>query len=534
MARSKDEIIVDLITNILREEGRADVMPGQVLRDVSINAQAIELENLYNQIDRVALSQSISNANYMTQQELDNLLSNFGIVRRGAQKAIGQVTFYTSSLPSQTVTIPKNTSLGTNLAKTGSREVTFSTRYDVSFDPSVQSTYYNINTGFWEITVDIIADEGGTESNVGGYTITKVRNVNIPFQVTNKFPTTGGVDQESNQDFAVRALNIVLGSNAGTENGYRGLALSQDNVLDVLVVGPGDALMTRDGGYGGKVDLWIVPATAGYDSLSPSSDSSLAYNWDLSAAFNQGYRFDFPKLPLDASVPVSILGTTGPSGSLTNVTLFESRNPAPVGTAYVNPSGTGYHYTVYKADNLDTAGSVYANDYIIWNPDEMEYLRQFNPSGTPFTGNTLSTSISYSYTKVVEDLQNVLDSADNKILTADVLAKEAIQLLVDVTMSIKLFPDFKTTTATEQLTVSNVQAAIIETINNIQLGNVVQESDIIAAAANVEGVDQVVISSVIVTKRRPEYFDTTQEAIIDESALENQYFLADTINVSSI
>lgn len=534
MARSKEEIIIDLITNILREESRADVMPGQVLRDVAINAQAIELENLYNQIDRVAISQSIANANFMTQQELDNLLSNFGIARRGAQKAIGQVTFYTSSLPSQTVKIPKDTSLGTNLAKTGTREVTFLTRYDVVFDPSIQSTYYNVNTGYWEIPVDIIADEGGTDGNVGGYTITKVKNINVPFQVTNKFPTTGGVNQESNQDFAVRALNIVLGSNAGTENGYRGVALSQDNVLDVLVVGPGDDLMTRDGGYGGKVDMWIVPSNSGYDSLSSSSDPSLAYTWDNAAAFNVGYRFNFPKLPLDASVPVSILGTTGPSGSLSNVTLFESRTPAPPGTPYVNPSGAGYHYTVYKADNLDTAGSIYANDYIIWNPSEMEYLRTFNPSGTPFSGNTLNTNISYSYTKVVDDLQSVLDSPDNKILTADVLAKEAIKLLVDVTMQVELFPDFRSTPATEQLTISNVTSAIIDTINNVQLGNTVQESDIIAAAANVDGVDQVVISSVIITKKRPAYFDTNQESIIDESALENQYFTADTINVTSV
>lgn len=537
MARSKDEIIVDISTNILREEGRADIMPGQVIRDTAINAQATEIEQLYNLIDRTAIAQSISNANFMSQTDLDNLLSNFGIKRRGAEKAIGQVVFYSNTLPNYTVKIPKDTILGTNIQQGNSSEVKFVTRYDVAFDPTIESTYYNINTGNWELTVDIIAQNGGTDGNVGSYVITKVQNINSPFRVTNYNPTTGGADQESNQDFAVRALNIILGSNAGTENGYRGLALTQDNVLDVLVAGPGDTLMTRDGGFGGKVDLWIVPSpSTGYESLSPSptSNSDLSFTWENGEQFNKNYRFDFPLKPLDASTDVVITATTAPSGNTSAMTLFEKNTPAPSGTVYIDPSGANYHYQVFKASDLDTGYTIYANDFIQWNATEMEYLRQFNPSGTPYTGNSMTVNISYEYTKAVSDLQTVLDDVNNKILTADVLAKEAEKILIDVVMNVQLLPAYKETGPTESETIGKVELAIVETINNIALGNSIQSSDIVASAHNVDGVDNVILNSVQVTKKRPKYFDATTESIVDDDALENQYFIADNISVQSV
>jgi len=532
--RTKDEIIIDLVTNILREQGNADVMPGQVLRDVSINSNAVEMENIYNQIQRVSTAQSISNANFMTNQELDNLLSNFGIQRRGATKAIGTARFYTSVLPNQVVTIPENTLLSSTSASNG-RNINFITRSTQIFDPANSAAYIvtDVNT-YYAIDVDIISDTAGVEGNVGAYTITSIKSLNLPFQVTNPAPTAGGVDQESNNDYAVRALSIIVGSNAGTENGYRGLALSQDDVLDALIIGPGDDLMVRDGGFGGKVDIWVIPSALGSTALTPQNSPTLKFNWYDGQQFNNGYRFDFPQLPLDASAPIIARASTSPSGNLIDALLYESRTPAPSGISYVNPSGSRYHYTVYKADDLDTAQSIYANDYIVWNGPEMEYLRQYNPAAAPFSGNSMTVGISYSYVSAVSSLQSTLDGPDTKIITADVLAKEAQKIFVDSTMDVELLPSYKETTATERSTLGLVRGAVAEVINNISLGNTVQESDLVQAAHNVDGVDNVVLDSVRLTQRRPALYDQTAETIVDSEALENQYFAAGSIIIRSV
>jgi hypothetical protein len=532
--RTRDEVVLDLITNILRSSEQADTFPGQVIRDIVVNSPSAEFENLYNQLDRLSLSQSIANANLMTTQELDDLVSNYGITRRGSQKAFGQVTFYTPTVPSSIVRIPQGTSLGTNIGVT-SKEITFSTRTDAVFDPALEGVYFNPNTGNYEITVDIVSDNPGTEGNVGPYTITKVRNGNFPFNVTNQNSTTGGVDQESNNDLAIRALNILLGSNVGTKTGYEGTVLSQDSVLDALVVGPGDPLMTRDGGFGGKVDIWTVTSPISYVQQSPDNNpDTIIANWNYADQFTRGFEYNFPLLPVDANSPLTVTASTSPSGNITNVLLYESRSPAPSGVDYVNPSGARYHYTAFIADDNETAHSVRANDYILWNPDEMEYLRTFNPSGTPYSGNILSVNIAYSYNQTINTVQGVVDADDRHIITADVLVKEAQKILVDVDMDVVLYKQFKETAVTEQTTIANVEDAIRSAINNTQLGNTVEESDLIQAAHNVEGVDNVIVNSVRITKKRSELFDVAQQQITDETSAPNQYFESDLITVESV
>jgi uncharacterized phage protein gp47/JayE len=534
MPRSKDEIIVDLITNILREEERADVMPGQVLRDVSIQAPAAEMENLYNQVDNVSISQSLFNANIMTTSQLDDLVFNWGLTRRGASKALGQVTFYSSTIPSTVVTIKKDTQLGTSIGVNGV-EITFQTRGDVTFDPISEGNFYNPNTGQWELSVDVIAVNPGSQGNVGSFTITNIKNANIPFNVTNNLPCTGGVDQESNASLATRALAAVKGSNAGTRNGYLGLALSQNDILDAIVAGPGDPLMTRDGGFGGKVDIWNIVSAGGYIQADSSTVPSLLIeDFNEGAEFNKnGGKYVFPILPVDFFSPITITASTAPSG-VTNVLLYESHN-IPTGTIpYMDPAGAGYHYTLYAADDLDTGHSYQSNDYIQWNLNEMQYLRTFNPSGLANTGNTMDVSIVYTYDNAINVLQTTLDAPVNKILTADVLAKEAIKILVNVSMSVQLLPSFTTTEATENQTIGNIVASISQTINNNKLGNTIQESDLVTAAHNVPGVDNVILSSVVLTKNRPIYYDTNAEQITDDTTLQNEYFESDTITITVV
>lgn len=530
--RTRDTIANDIATNILRENNKADIMSGQIIRDVIINSPSIEMEGIYSQIERISIAQSISNANFMSQTDLDNLLANYSIKRRDASQAIGTVVFYTRDLPTQTIKIPKDTSVGTSIADIG-KEITFSTRYDLFFNPDNAILYWNPNTSQYEIPVDIIADKGGSASNIGPYTISTIRNANLPLNVTNQVSTTGGGDQESNQAFAVRALNIMLGSNAGTETGYAGLALSQDNILDALIVKPGDDLMLRDNGFGGKVDIWSISTDNSIINLTSANNSNLyVQNWNVGDQYNLGYRYDFPVKPVDPSSNITLTASTSPNGSLQDVILYEYNKPASQNVTYINPTGGRYHYTVHLADDFDTGHSIYSNDWIEWNPNEMDYLRQFNSgTGTAYTGNTLNVSISYSYDDGVNSFQGILDSSDQKILTADVLAKQAIKILIDVYMEIQLTPDASSTPTTAEVTRQNVITALIASINNTTLGSTLQESDLVQIAHNVTGVDNVILNSIKITKTRPILYNVDTEPIVDDSALENQYFASNNISV---
>ena len=535
MARSKEEIQIDLMTNILREEDRVDVLPGQVIRDVVINGPSAEMENIYAQIDRVQLSQSLANAKLMTAPELDDLVFNYGITRLGATKSTGQVTFYTKNQPTTTVIIPKDTKVGTGIGSNG-QEATFLTRYDATFDPAAEGNYYNSNSGQWEIIVDVIAETSGDPGNIGAFEIINLKNINVPFQVTNYTPMNGGEDQESNASLATRALALINGSSIGTRNGYEGLALSQPTILDTIVVGPGEDLMTRDGGFGGKVDIWNVVGDAGLVAIDFNDEPSLLIeNFNEGEAFNEGGVYNFPRKPVDAFSPISLTANT--ASGVSNVIMYEIKNPAPDSVVYMSPSGARYHYTIIKADDNDTGHSVNANDYIIWNLPEMQYLREYNPdpSGTAvLSGNTMTVNITYTYNAGITNLQNSLDDENNKILTADVLAKEAQKILIDVDMSITLLDEYKQSRAVENQTVSNIVDAIAQTINNNTLGSKLEESDLVAAAHNVPGVDNIILDSVVIVRKRPIYYDDTNEEITDDISQPNQYFESDNIAITLV
>ena len=533
MARSKEEIQIDLMTNILREDERIDVLPGQVVRDVVINGPSAEMENIYAQLDRVSLSQSLANANLMTPQELDDLVFNYGITRLGASKAIGQVTFYTKNQPTVTVIIPKDTKVGTNIGSNG-QETVFLTRYDATFDPASEGNFYNENTGAWEVPVDVIAQNAGTAGNVGAFEVKNSKNINIPFDVTNYTSMSGGEDQESNSSLASRTLAILNGSSVGTKGGYAGLALTQTTILDTLVVGPGDDLMTRDGGFGGKVDIWNVVSDVGIVAIDSNDEPSLQIDdFNEGAAFNAGGVFNFPRKPVDVFSPVTLISNT--ASGVQNALLYELRNPAPESVDYMDPSGSRYHYTLIKADDNDTGHSVNANDYILWNLPEMQYIREYNPSGVAvLSGNTMTVNITYSYNDGIVTLQDTLDDDNNKILTADVLAKNAQKVLIDVDMSITLLEEYTVSTATENQTISNVVEAIAQTINNNTLGSKLEESDLVAAAHNVPGVDNIILSSVVIIRKRPIYYDDTNEQITDDVSQPNQYFESDNISITLV
>jgi hypothetical protein len=527
MARSFNDVAIDLMTNILRENQSIDVLPGQVVRDVFVNGMAQEFSNTYNVIDTVATAQSISNAAFMSPQALDGLVGNFGIKRKASTNAVGAVTFFVNSLPSQDIFIPAGTRLGTQLGSSN-QQITFITLSDVNFFLSLEATYFNINTGNWEINANVSAEQNGSIGNVGPYAINTVLT-NIPMKVFNANPTTGGFDQESNVDLAVRTINTFLGSGLGTKSGYLGLVTSQSYVLDAIIQGPGDPLMIRDNGFGGKVDIWIVPSQTLITQLTPTNTPSLSIpDWQDSQEVLANYTFDFPTLPVDPTQPILVTATLSPSGNLTNIPLFESRNPAPSGVTYVNPSGARFHYTVQLDDSLNLGGSVRSQDRILWNPDEMNYLKNI------YSGNTLSVDISYSTNSSIQNAQAILDLDINKIIAADALVKNSVEVILDITSNIVLEDSYKATPEAEQQTVSNVITAVVDSIDTNKLGQSFQESDLIQTMHNVPGVDNVIIPSIVITRRYSPFFDIRQQQVTDTTVNPNEYFVAGNINITSV
>jgi hypothetical protein len=439
------------------------------------------------------------------------------------------ITFYSSTQPTSDFTFPAGTRVATD-ASTGANQIVFTTSNVVRFLSALEANYYNPNTGYWEVQAQAVAEAGGSSGNIGAYSITKILNSSSPFRVSNNTAFTGGSDQESNTQLASRTLDAFTGNNKGTRNGYEGTIKSQDGVLDSLVVGPGEPLMIRDGGQGGKVDIWTLTTTSAPVQLSPSTNSDLLINWNSSTQSLNDYTLVFPIQPMVVEAQTIVYGTTGPGNPLTNIPLYESRNPAPSGIPYI--SAGDYHYTLIKSNDLNLANSVLSNDRIVWDPDTLEQLRTY-PSGLN-VNNTLQLAVFYSYNSTINTLQSVIDQPDNKIITADVLVKSAIKLIIDIQGSVNLLPQYKATSSTKKQTINNVITALTNYINSDLLGQKLEKSDIVQVMHNVAGVDNVVLNSITITRRYDPIYDIAPLTVENITSESNQYFNAGIINIQSV
>jgi len=259
-----------------------DTKPGTVARDLLIDSVAIRIAEAYNEILRVSSSQSITKS---VGTDLDNLGSNYNVTRASAGTASGTALLTFNSIGSD-ITVASGALL---YARNG---VSFRVVSGVVISAANEAQYralattYRDDLDFVGITdnyaIEVVAEAvtTGTQGNISKYGLVSVSIPGIS-NITNVSPFTGGSSGENDASYSSKILSVFSGSNTGTTLGYENLVLSNASVLDALVVGPGDPLMTRDGsiqetndsgelvltsdgepiiiseGTGGKVDIFV-------------------------------------------------------------------------------------------------------------------------------------------------------------------------------------------------------------------------------------------------------------------------------------
>lgn len=198
------------------------------------------------------------NSDTETQDVIDRsfeaLASNFGVFRRIGRASRGDVTFFTTVRPTESVLIPVG-------ATVSAASVTFSVVQSATISLAQIASYYDPVTRRYSVTVAVQATTGGAAGNVAAGQVRRVVTGPTTLSATNASAMFGGTDAETNSDLAVRARNALASVDSGTRQGYLQTAADVAGVERVSVVSAGDPLMMRDmydGEHiGGKVDVWV-------------------------------------------------------------------------------------------------------------------------------------------------------------------------------------------------------------------------------------------------------------------------------------
>ena len=158
---------------------------------------------------------------YMADEDLDLLAQNFGVTRDTGERARGTVEI---TVLDDTVELEEGTAVSTSL-RGGDDQLDFF--LDVDGDGEITTNppaTTSAPAGETTVEVDVIADEPGSEYNVG---IDAINRIPVPQpgveSVTNRAPTTGGEDPQSNASLRNDVQTVLLReSGGGTESGIRG------------------------------------------------------------------------------------------------------------------------------------------------------------------------------------------------------------------------------------------------------------------------------------------------------------------------
>lgn len=147
---------------------------------------------------------------YMFDEQLDRLAANFSVDRDPGTEATGEVTLEVSSATS----IENGMEVGTEADTSGNYKKYYVVPEGTEEYDSDDTTLIELSQG--ENVVDVIAEDVGSEYNVGPSTITYIPNPQPSIQsVTNVNAVDGGVDEESNSSLRSRVKNAIFDSAEG-------------------------------------------------------------------------------------------------------------------------------------------------------------------------------------------------------------------------------------------------------------------------------------------------------------------------------
>lgn len=285
----RKQVVRSIVESIQQSNRQLRVDPGSVLRDTFIDPASSEIERVRFLLDFLQRAGSIAGLRsiddpdgsgvsipvgaslYKTalkralqltrdedvqaviDQSFESLASNLGLYRLSGKFARGNVTFYTSKRPTQSIIIP----LGT-IVSGGSVQLRVLSSTTIPLSDAAR--YYDPVQGRYQVSVPVQATVVGSVGNIAAGQVRKVVSGVTGLSVINTSAIFGGQDLESNSDLANRTQRAVSSVDAGTAAGYRKTVAAVSRVQQVEVVSAGDDIMVRDTDgagihRGGKVNV---------------------------------------------------------------------------------------------------------------------------------------------------------------------------------------------------------------------------------------------------------------------------------------
>ena len=508
-----------VISRLQAKYPNLDLTENSAYDDMFIKPMVELLLPIFQKLNSYEMMQNLDNAEFMTEDELDEIgEGNYSIKREQGSKATAILTLsFANVIEGETIVIPMGIIFQT------SDGLQFQTAQRFSFNYEEMLPYYNQSTANYDLPVTVEAISIGTEYNVDPNTITTCTvlfNTNL-VSITNMTAAENGKDKATNTAYAARIKDYYISRQLGTDPGYKAFIKENfEEVEDVYVSGYKDEFMARDimqvysteqGTYvdkhvGGMVDLYIKGCnyttekteitlktnffvlTQGYSSIVAESVAVLN-NTDATKtpvilsktqyALNGSEKMavvldntNEQSFSVDSDSQIYIvydyIDTTGKTVNQTDrftvgdttaqlsIPLKEVLSLEYLGKAIEDPAS---HYEIIKSGEVGTS-------------QEECLIRLIAFNNYP-NGNTITVTYVVNFT--LNSIGAVFDKEEYRLVTSDILAREAQSVPVHIAFRIKP----KVECSLDKIKLSKIQASVNNFFQSKLLGSSIEESDIV-------------------------------------------------------
>lgn len=517
------EMLRSFITNEFRKNhGLVDASEESPVSNLIINPLVDVFAPFLSLMSEIESSSDLTRANEMSVDQLNRIgLGNYFVERHNGDQAEATVTLSFTNLPlDQSLLIP----LGLEFKTSGG--LIFRTTTSHSFTSLEVKSKYNPYYLTYDIDVPVRAIESGSKYNVPeGQINTISTNFNKHLQVIrNRTAAVGGADEESNVEYAERIKSSYLARNIGTSMGYKSyLFNSHPEIEDIYISGYRDKYMVRDVSLiknpstgretiehmGGKVDIYIKGFSYGTRYVNVLLNSN---NLKLSQPSSTiVLENDMPKVTITnrrdstKNLTISVLNCLLKDGYYhiildnTDGKSFDPDHVSEISISYGYKQGTDEltQTDVFNVgiNEFDIDSPAKDLSYIKIVKDE-SYISDVNSKATITKGGVLGTTgeiasmtisnlddlpsgteveVAYTVNETLMQIRELINRESFRIVTSDVIAKEATPVFINMALNVKLHPG-ETFNETKK---SIISASIYEFFGNLNLGSGVQESDIV-------------------------------------------------------
>jgi len=422
-----NQLIDTLATQLQELNPTLDLRRG-VFRDTLVYYHAILETAIRTNLERYQSARSLqqieADPTLADDTVVDEVLSNFNVVRKEGTKAIGNVTIELST--AREVVIPVNSIFEGN-GKSFLATATFTARTSAAqVADTTDRLLVQLSNGNWAFTIQVEAEEVGSDSKLDGGDLI-VPDRSIATYVTSY--ATASFEDGTNTETNTQLINeLQLGiaakalSNRTNMRSYIRSLSEYSSVTNQSIVGYGDPEMLRDKhtvfpiGFGGRVDWYIrtqqpvgrTPQTVEATLVSVEGTNRSTWQFSIGKTVNPGF--------------------------------YEVQN---IRRAIDSGLSTGFEISSDTRGN-DLTGSGFIPD--IQNAAEGAYTAfqtatiVFVDTVTTTTSLTVGDKADYVYDSVglpsISQLQSDLSSRDIRSYAADALVKAPVPCFVQVTLTL--------------------------------------------------------------------------------------------------